>query len=331
MVLRSFPRPPVRYPRQARRLAHVLGVALALLLVLAGPLYLSPYDLVLAFSLFTYITLAHAWNLVGGYGGQFSLGHGMFVGVGSYAGGLLLIHTMVPLAVAIVLSGLCAGAIAALTGLLLFRLRGHYFAVGSLGVALAAQAWMVNWSYSGATSGLNLPDRAMLDGVAQYYLAAGLMILTILYVAMVDQSRFGLQLMAIRDNEDAAAELGVHGLTVKLGSFVLSACFVGLAGALIAIQQISIEPVSAFSLTWTITMISMAVTGGLSTMEGPVIGAVVIFALQQRFQDYESWSTLITGGALVLIVVVAPAGLWGAIRAGMQRLSQISPFRRPSL
>jgi branched-chain amino acid transport system permease protein len=323
---RSFHR-----PRQARLLAPVAAVAVVLVGVLAGPVYLSPYGVVLAFSLFTSITLAHAWNLVGGYGGQFSLAHGMFVGVGSYTAGVLLIHTTAPLAVAIVMSGLCAGAIAAVTGLPLFRLRGHYLAVGSLGVALAAQAWMINWSYTGASSGLTLPDRSMLDGASQYYLAAGLMILTILCIALVVRSRFGLRLMAIRDNEAAAAELGVEGLPVKLGAFVMSAFFVGMTGALIAIQQISIEPVSAFSISWTFTMITMAVIGGPSTLMGPILGAITLFALQQQFQDYESWSALITGVALILIVVLAPAGLWGTFRAGAQRLSRVWPFRRLSM
>jgi branched-chain amino acid transport system permease protein len=330
MVRRASNRPPGCRRRQARLLAYV-AVAVVLVSVLAGPLYLSPYGVVLAFSLFTSITLAQAWNLVGGYGGQFSLAHGMFVGVGSYTAAVLLIHTTAPLAVALVLSGLCAGAIAALTGLPLFRLRGHYLAIGSLGVALAAQAWMINLSYTGASSGLTLPDRAILDGAAQYYLAAGLMILTILCIALVVRSRFGLRMMAIRDNEDAAAELGVEGLPVKLGSFVLSAFFVGMAGALIAVQQISIEPVSAFSISWTFTMMTMAVIGGSSTLVGPIIGAVALFAMQQEFQDYESWSTLITGVALILIVILAPTGLWGAFRAGARRLSRVWPFRRLSL
>ena len=331
MMRRSFRRLPVRRPRPARQLVGLAAVAVVLVGVLAGPVYLSPYFVVLAYSLFTSITLAQAWNLVGGYGGQFSLAHGMFVGVGSYTTGVLLIHTTAPLAVAIVLSGLCAGAIAALTGLPLFRLRGHYLAVGSLGVALAAQTWMVNWSHTAASSGLTLPDRAMLDGTAQYYLAAGLLILTVLCIALVVRSRFGLRLMAIRDNEAAAAELGVEGLAVKLGAFVLSAFFVGIAGALIAVQQISIEPVSAFSITWTFTMITMAVIGGPSTLMSPVLGAIVLFALQQQFQDYESWSTLVTGVALILIVVLAPAGLWGAFHAGARRLSRVWPFRRQSM
>ena len=322
---------PIRLPRHTRQRLRALAIAVATLLVLVGPLYLSQYGVFLAFLLFTSITLAEAWNLLGGYGGQFSLAHGMFVGIGSYTSAVLLIHTAVPLAVAVVQSGVSAGAVAAVIGLPLFRLRGHYFAVASLGAALAAQAWMVNWSYTGASSGLTLPDRAQLDATTQYYIAAGLMILTVLCVAIVVRSRYGLRLTAIRDNEDAAAELGVRGLTVKLGAFVVSAFFVGVVGALSALQTTTIEPNSAFGLTWTISMITMAVIGGLGTLMGPIIGAVVIFGIQQQFQDYGSWSTLIFGGALILIVVVAPSGLWGAISATTQRLSQASRLRRPSL
>jgi branched-chain amino acid transport system permease protein len=331
MAPRSMQLPPEHRFRRTRPLAVVAAAAVVVIGILTGPFYLSPYAVVLAFSLFTSITLAQAWNLIGGYGGQFSLAHGMFVGVGAYTAGTVLIHTSAPLALAIGLSGLCAGAIAALAGLLLFRLRGHYLVMGSLGMALAAQAWMINWSYTGGTSGLTLPDRAILDFTAQYYLAAGLLIVAILCIGLLVHSRFGLRLMAIRDHEDAAAELGVGGMAVKLGAFVLSACIVGLTGALIACQQISIEPVSAFGLSWTISMIIMTVVGGSSTLMGPIIGAVVLFAMQQQFQDYESWSTLITGVALVLIVVVAPGGLWGALRAAARMLRQVGPLSRRGL
>lgn len=321
---------PVGHPQQAWLRIRTLGVAVALLLVFSGPLYLSPYQELLAFTLFTRISLGQAWNLVGGYGGQFTLAHGMFVGIGAYTTAALLIHTSLPLAACVALSGMGAGAVAAVTGLPLFRLRGHYFAVASLGVALAAQSWMVNWSYTGASSGLILPEQAVVDSVTRYYLAAALMILTVLCVGVVVRSRFGLRLMAIRDDEDAAAELGVRGLTVKLGAFVLSAVLVGLVGALVAIQHIIIEPVSAFGLTSTITMVIIAVIGGPSTLMGPIIGAIAILGMQQQFQDYGSWSELITGGALILIVVAVPGGLWGAICAGAHWLSQVPQLRRLS-
>jgi branched-chain amino acid transport system permease protein len=147
-------------------------------------------------------------------------------------------------------------------------------------------------------------------------------------VAFIARSRFGLRLMAVRDDEDAALELGVNSFAVKLGAFTLSAFFVGLAGALLALQKLTLEPYSAFSLTFTINMIIACVIGGLGTVVGPLLGAAVMFGLQQWLEDYADWSTLILGIALIVIIRIAPGGLVGLARGGWERLREDGPIER---
>ncbi|GER84170.1 hypothetical protein KTAU_28060 [Thermogemmatispora aurantia] len=305
--------PPVTRRQSLRHLAPWLGwgvLGLLVLLAALGPLYLSAFDLVLAFTLFNYMTMAQSWNLLGGYGGQFSLGHSLFVGAGSYTIAVLLLHSGLPLLLDLLLSGLLAAALATLAALLLMRLREAYFSIGSLGLAMAALTWMLNWSFTGATSGLNLPPAATLDYSTLYYLALGLLVVTTLTIVLLVRSPFGLRLMAIRDDQEAAAELGVNSFPVKLVTFAISAFFVGLAGGLIALNKLEIEPDSAFSMNWVITMIIITIIGGIATSTGPLLGAVVFFTLQQVLQNSQALSSLLTGLLLILIIRLAPEGLW---------------------
>ena len=299
-------------------------LVILLILVLLGPTYLSVFDLTLAFTLFNYMTLAQSWNLLGGYGGQFSLGHSLFVGAGSYTTAVLLLHSAIPLYLAFPLSGCVAACIATGAALVLMRLREVYFTIGSLGLAMAGLTWMINWSYTGATSGLSLPPTASLDYSTLYYLSFALLVLTMVCIVLLVRSPFGLRLMAIRDDQEAAAELGVYSFPVKLITFAVSAFFVGVAGALIALNSSSIEPNSAFSLNWVITMIIITIIGGISTSIGPLIGAVVLFTLQQALQGYQNWSTLIIGVLLILIIRLAPDGIWKALVNGFQWLTEIT-------
>ena len=299
-------------------------VLLAGVLVLAflGPNYLGIYNLTLAFALFNYITMAQSWNLVGGYGGQFSLGHSLFVGVGAYTVAVLLLHTGLPIYLTILLSGLLASALASIAALLLMRLREAYFSIGSLGLAMAALTWMINWAYTGQTEGLNLPPTVTLDYSTLYYLALALLVLTIVCIALLVRSSFGLRLMAIRDDAGAAADLGVNSFTVKLAAFAISAFFIGIAGSLIAFNALSIEPYSMFSISWVTTMIVIVVIGSISTITGPLLGAAVFFALQQLLQDYQSLSTLLTGLLLILIIRLMPEGIWVTLRKGSRWLAR---------
>nr|BBH93219.1 branched-chain amino acid ABC transporter permease [Thermogemmatispora argillosa] len=321
-----------------QRLVPWVGWAvLGLLLVLAwlGPLYLSTFDLILAFTLFNYMTMAQSWNLLGGYGGQFSLGHSLFVGAGSYTIAVLLLHTGLPLLLDLLLSGLLAAVLATLAALLLMRLREAYFSIGSLGLAMASLTWMLNWTFTGATSGLNLPPAATLDYSTLYYLALGLLMATTLTIVLLVRSPFGLRLMAIRDDQEAAAELGVNSFPVKLVTFAISAFFVGIAGGLIALNKLEIEPDSAFSMNWVITMIIITIIGGIATSTGPLVGAVVFFTLQQVLQNSQDLSSLLTGLLLIVIIRLAPEGLWPLVlklgrRLGEALIARLGPGEAPA-
>lgn len=318
--MNAIARAPVRPAiSPTRRPLRWLGAACLLAALFLGPSYLDDGDLSLAFTLLVSMALAQAWNLIGGYGGQFSLAHGMFVGIGSYTVAILLVRTDVPQWLAIPIAGLVAAAIAAVTAIPLFRLRGVYFAVGSLGVALAALAWMINWEFTNKTSSYSLPASAFLGFEMQYYMAGALAAVASACVACIVASRFGLRLMAVRDDEDAALELGVNSFAVKTAAFALSAFFVGVGGALIAMQKLALEPYSAFSLTFTIDMVVATVVGGLGTIVGPLLGAAVMFALRQWLEQYTDWSTLILGIALILIIRIAPGGLVGLGRTALAR------------
>ena len=157
-------------------------------------------------------------------------------------------------------------------------------------------------------------DRGTLAFDTQYYMGAALLVLTTAVVRGLVKKWFGLRLMAVHDDEFAAAELGVNGFRVKLIALTISAFLVGLAGAMNAFQQLSLEPYSAFSISWAINMILACVIGGLATIPGPLIGAALMFELQQLLQGSSDLTPLIEGGVLLVVIRFAPNGIWGLVR-----------------
>ena len=318
---------------RARTLASLAALLVATAAALAVSGSLSRSALNIGGTLFVYIALAEAWNILAGLSGQVSLGVGAFVGVGAYSMGLVMVHDGFGM-----LAGLAVAAGAgALLGLLLvvplLRLRGDYFAVGTLAAALALQAWLLNWNFAGGSTGLSLPIAGIpsLEGLYQLGVVVG--VLGIGAAVVVRGSRFGLRLLAIREHEGAAATLGVNTWRMRAGALVLSSTLTGLAGGAFALMQLSFEPTGMVGMNWTIWALMMVVIGGFGTIIGPIAGAVfVYYVVATELASYPTLGLFIEGALLILIVRFAPRGIVplvvDGIKAGMSRWRP-APQHRP--
>jgi branched-chain amino acid transport system permease protein len=299
--------------------AAVLAIALVVVALSAGSL--TRYQLDVGFTLLTYLVLAQAWNILGGLGGQVSLAVSGFVGVGMYTTTLLLAKSGAGVTVGVLGAGVVAALAAALFSLPLFRLRAAYFSVGTLALTLTAQAAVVNWDYAGATQGINVPFEKVPANTDLFLMALALVAVALAATWWVRRGDFGLRLMAVRDNEDAAGTLGVAAFRIKLVAFVLTSFLTGVAGGLLALRQVSIEPGAAFGLTWTINAIVMAAVGGVGTILGPMVGVLIVYyGIQTQLESNPELSSILTGVLLVLIVRFAPEGVWGLVARNARRL-----------
>lgn len=301
----------------------VLLVILGVLLYLPGHIGRGPQEILL--NLCIWVGVAQAWNIIGGIGGQLSLGHSVFVGAGGYTLATLMIKAGLGWPLAIVGGGLLSAVLAWLLAFPLLRLSGVYFTIGSSAVAIIALAWMVTWEWTGEARGLNIPIDSLPGRNLKFQVIALLAVLTCAVTYLVLRSSFGLRLMAVRDDEGAAAALGVSPRRVKGQAFVLSAFLTGLMGAAVAINQASIEPYSMFSLKWTVTALVMVIVGGMGTLWGPVIGAFVIYYLVDRsLQDQPVVQALLSGVLIIIVISVAPGGIVGLLRSAATRLRGMS-------
>jgi branched-chain amino acid transport system permease protein len=271
--------------------------------------------------IFTLIFMACAtsWNMFSGYSGYVNLGSAVFYGSGAYTMALLASHLHMAgngdLFWLVPLGGVVASIIAIPVGLVALRVRRHTFVVITIAIFFVFQLSAINFSFTGGTSGLQLPfiPWFITDyNVPFYYVALGIVIFAALLSAVVRRSRFGLQLLAIRDDEDRAAGLGVKVFAVKLTGFALSAFAVGMAGALYAMFIGQIYPQFVFDPIFDISIALMAIFGGLGTFVGPLLGALILESLQQYLTlTYSNGSLyLIFYGALFLVVILfMPQGI----------------------
>ncbi|TPK63741.1 branched-chain amino acid ABC transporter permease [Mesorhizobium sp. B2-4-19] len=287
------------------------------------------------FFILTMLTLAQIWNLLAGYGGLVSVGQQAFVGIGAYAmfAGVILLGWN-PVA-AILLGGLAALALAVPTAFFAFRLQGAYFAIGTWVIAEVTRLLIAQWKALGGGTGTSLPREATsnimgtdairtLFGVREaaardilaYWLALALVVAVTGCIYWLLRSRLGLALAAVRDNVDAAQAVGVDVGRLKWAVFLIAAAATGLTGALIFVQTARISPEAAFAVTdWTAYVIFIVVIGGIGTIEGPIVGVLVFFALRSALADYGSWYLMTLGLAAIAVMLFAPKGLWGLISA----------------
>ena len=332
-------RPPGTVVRVERgtggaRVFAAIGTA-AVLLLAALPLFAGSGTTRLAGEMIYYLALAQLWNLLAGYAGLVSVGQQAYVGLGGYAlfvaCGALGLHPLP----AILLAGTVAAALSLPIALIVFRLRGAQFAVGTWVVAEVCQLMIAQIPSLGSGSGQSLTasvvravaaDRTTRETI--FYacsLAAGLSVLAVVYALL--GSRLGLALTAIRDSEPASRSVGVNTFRTKLLIYVIVAFFTGALGGLIFLQKLRISPETGFSLQdWTVVAIFMVVIGGIGTMEGPFIGLFIYFTLRELLADYGSWYLIIMGCVAVFFMLYARDGIWGWISARFHL--HIFPVRR---
>jgi branched-chain amino acid transport system permease protein len=276
------------------------------------------YALRLATIFAMYATLALSWNIIGGLAGYPSFATAAFFGLGTYASAILQ-SSGTPMLVAWPLGGLIAAAFAAVIGLAILHLKGHYFAIASLAlVEVLRELVNINDQLTGGGMGLNLP--VTQGGVTQqalYFLAAmlALAIITVLSTAAVYRGKLGFALRCIQQNEDAAVMLGVNARLYKAAAFTLSATFPGVAGGIYASWVHYIDPSDAFDILLSVKPLVMALIGGLGTMFGPVIGAAVFLGLEEAvWRSFLTVHAAVLGALIVTLILFLPNGLMSITR-----------------
>ena len=295
----------------------VLGAAMTLFDVVA----INKFLYFAGYVVLQYVVLATAWNIMGGYMGYVNFGSAGFFAIGAYTSVVLYKLAQAPLLVMIPVAGVVCGLIGLGTGYLTLRLRGVFFAIATLALAVVLETLMTNWEYVGGASGAYVLRPREIAPFGDYveYLFFLMLVLAVFAVAVarwIEKSKIGRGFAAIRDDELAAECSGVPTLRLKLISTTVSGFLMGVAGAPFALYVSFIEPVSAFNLIYAVNAIAMPMIGGATTWIGPVIGALLLGSAQQvaTVTISSELNLLIVGVLLVFFVIAAPDGIVGLVR-----------------
>ena len=311
----------VAFGARGNRIGATLG-ALAFAALFAAPWWGGREDLQLLSEIYTYVALASLWNLLAGYAGLVSVGQQAYVGLGAYVLFALAILFGVSPLWSIPLAGVIAAGLSIPVALLVFRLRGHYFAIGTWVVAEVFRLLASQVSALGGGSGISLPIGVVTSIASSrqarefliYWLALALAVAVLAAIFLLLRSRYGLALTAIRDNELAARSNGVDVARVKLVVYVVTAFGTATVGALIFLQKLRVSPETAFSVNdWTAFVIFITVIGGIGRVEGPLVGTIVFFLLRETLADLGSLYLLMLGAVAIVVMLKAPKGIWGLL------------------
>ena len=298
--------------------AYTLGGAIVLALFFTwAPWILPASDVTILMNFFILVIMATMWNLLAGYAGMVSIGQQGFIGLGAYATLYFAIKGLDPF-VAIPLAVIACAVIAFPVTYLLFRLRGGYFSVATWVIADSAMLIIGSIAFFGGGTGHYLPGLSSLSFKVlnhDTYLAAwfaALVVVVATYILL--RSRLGLVLSSVRDNEVASRSSGAKVTSTRRTIFVVAAAGCGAAGAVLAISQPFIQLGNELNLQWAAEMLFASMIGGLGTIEGPILGCVIFFVLQQSLQNYGAWYLIIFGALAIGVAIWQPRGIWGLVR-----------------
>ncbi len=314
---------PDRKPgARSRRVTLILALGFILLFpLIALPIFDSyAYVLQVGMLMLMWIAMSSSWNIIGGFAGYISLGHGVFFAIGGYSAGLALAHWDISPFLFLPIAGLAAVAVGFLAGLITLRTRGPAFIVATIAMLFLFLLWFDNWEFIGGSSGLDLPliqiPVAWLK--VPFYYAMALTAIGAVYLAYrVAHSKFGLGLRAISQDETKAEVAGINTRWYKVWAFALSAFFIGTSGAIYGYSLTHLRPLTFFAIAVAARMVLMSIIGGRGTVAGPVVGAILIigvneFAVRQFGQT--ELNIVFTGAILVVALIFFPLGIVGSLR-----------------
>jgi branched-chain amino acid transport system permease protein len=307
---------------RSRRVAVLGLLALVLLFpVIAYPVFDSyAYVLQIGMLILMWISMSSSWNIIGGFAGYISLGHGVFYAVGGYSAGLALAHWGISPFLFLPVAGLAAMAVGFLAGLITLRTRGPAFIVATIAMLFLFLLWFDNWNFIGASSGLDLPliqFPVQFLKVPFYYAMAVSAIGAVYLSYRVAHSKFGLGLRAISQDETKAEVAGINTRWYKVWAFALSAYFIGTAGAVYGYSLTHLRPLTFFAIAVAARMVLMAIIGGRGTVAGPVIGAILILGVNEiavRQMGESALNIVFTGLILLGSLLFFPEGIVGSLR-----------------
>jgi branched-chain amino acid transport system permease protein len=336
---------PVRVTRSRRSTLWAAAVAVIAVVVLAALPYLVYQGTTgLLVNFFVLLIMASMWNLLAGYAGLVSVGQQAFIGLGSYFVLVAGLHGTDPF-LGLPLAVVGCAVIGLVVWWLLSRLRTGYFAIATWVIASICYLVIIRFPSLGGGTGAALsgmPDiGATLLNAYIYWASLAVAVVALVAVYAVLRGRLGLVLTALRDDETGARSVGARVTRAQLIVFVIAAAGCGAAGALELLSQPFVQPTAAFSIQWTAEMIFACLIGGIGTIEGPIVGTIVFFALQQWLASYGTWYFIVLGAVAIAVAIWAPRGLWGlaAERLGLRLFpvgyylwppgDSVRPFRLP--
>jgi branched-chain amino acid transport system permease protein len=307
-------------------------IAIAILLLFTAPwIVTAPFFIHLMIMVLMWTVLGASWNILGGFTGQVSFGHATFLGAGAYTTMILYLKLGIAPWYGIPIGGLVAALIALPIGFICFRLRGPYFALSTLAVAEIIRLVALNWeSFTNGPVGLlitTLPDvtfgGSSIDWenkIPFYYIITVIALAAIVATYIMSRTRLGAYSLAIKEDIDSAEAIGINTVQARVGALSLSAFFAGVAGGFYAMYLRYIDPDAVFSIALSVEMVFIAVVGGLTTVAGPLIGAIVLVAFGEIFREiflvhFKLVGHLIFYGLMMMIVIrYLPEGIWGKLR-----------------
>ena len=295
-------------------LPGLFAVALAIF-----PLVDPPQTWILyLFYFFIFLAAANMWNLLAGFSGLLALCPAAFIGLAGYTM-TILTWLSVPFYIGIIAGGLVAAIFALLISFSVFRMKGIYFAIGTLVVPAILRLVFLRWrpvgsELQGGGAGYMIKGTSGVPSEITYWLGLLIAFVSVLLIALILRSKFGLGLAAVRDNDVSAASSGINVFRLKLYSFIIAAFVMGMAGAIFYAYQGYIEPNSAFDISWLMIVLLATVIGGIGLEWGPFVGTIIVVILEFQLARYAGISLLIQGIILVIIMLVAPQGILGFFR-----------------